>query len=237
MYKIDTKVRYSECGEDGKIRLASIVNCFQDCSSAHSELLGVGMKYLQEKKCAWVLNSWQIIVERYPMVHEEIEISTWPTGFKGVFGPRNFCMKTSEGEMLAYANTLWVYLDLESGRPTKPSEEEKSIYGEEPPLEMNYAPRKISMPKDSVVVDMVSVRKYHIDTNSHMNNSQYVQLACEVLPEEFLVREVRVEYKKSAVYGDELLLKRAIQDHRVVVELCDIDEVPYAVVEFLEEKN
>lgn len=232
MYRIDTKVRYSECGEDGKIKLASIINLFQDASSAQSESLGVGMDYLKSVKRAWVLNSWQIIVERYPKAHEEIEVTTWPTGFRGVFGPRNFCLKTQDGEMLAYAHTLWVYMDIENGMPTKPSEEEKAIYGTEPPLEMEYASRKIKMPEEAKVVDTISVRKYHIDTNNHMNNCQYVQMAVEVLPEDFQTKQVRVEYKKSAVYGDKIVIKMAEEEERIVVELCDEYEVPYAVVEF-----
>ena len=232
MYKIDTKVRYSECGEDGKISLASIINLFQDSSSAHSESLGVGIEYLKEKKRAWILNSWQIVIERYPKVHEEIEVTTWPTGFRGVFGPRNFCMKTQEGEMLAYAHTLWVYMDIENGMPTKPSEEEKAIYGTESPLEMEYASRKIKLPEEAKLVDTISVRKYHIDTNKHVNNCQYVQMAMEVLPEDFRAKQVRVEYKKSAVYGDKIVIKMAEDEERIVVELCDEYEVPYAVVEF-----
>lgn len=232
MYRIDTKVRYSECGEDGKIKLASIINLFQDASSAQSESLGVGMDYLKSVKRAWVLNSWQIIVERYPKAHEEIEVTTWPTGFRGVFGPRNFCLKTQDGEMLAYAHTLWVYMDIENGMPAKPSEEEKAIYGTEPPLEMEYASRKIKMPEEAKVVDTISVRKYHIDTNNHMNNCQYVQMAVEVLPEDFRTKQVRVEYKKSAVYGEKIVIKMAEEEERIVVELCDEYEVPYAVVEF-----
>ena len=233
MYKINAKVRYSECGEDGNMKLASIINHFQDASSEHSESLGVGMDYLKAKKRAWILNSWQIVIERYPKVYEEIEVTTWPTGFRGVFGPRNFCMKTKDGEMLAYANTLWVYMDVERGMPTKPSEEEKEIYGVEPPLEMEYASRKIKLPEESKVVDTISVRKYHIDTNSHVNNCQYVQMGAEVLPDDYQVGQVRVEYKKSAVYGDKILVKQAQEDERIVVELCDEYEMPYAVVEFV----
>lgn len=232
MYKIDTKVRYSECGEDGKMKLSSMINHFQDSSSEHSESLGVGMDYLKAKKRAWILNSWQIVVERYPKVHEEIEVTTWPTGFKGVFGPRNFCMKTSEGEMLAYANTLWVYMDLEKKMPVKPCEEEKELYGTEPPLEMEYASRKIKLPEEAKEVDTLFVRKYHIDTNSHMNNCHYVQLAMEVLPDEFAARQIRVEYKKSAVYGEKIILKTAMEEERIVVELCDAHGELYAVVEF-----
>ena len=235
MYNIETKVRYSECGENGKMKLSAIVNQFQDSSSEHSESLGVGMDYLKEQKRAWILNSWQIVIERYPKAHEDIVVSTWPTGFRGVFGPRNFCMKTPGGEMLAYANTLWVYLDIEKGMPTKPSEEEKTIYGTEPPLEMEYTSRKIKLPEEAEVVDTVSVRKYHIDTNSHMNNSQYVLLAAEVLPEDFVARQVRVEYKKSAVYGDKIVIKMAEEETRIVVELSDEENNTYALVEFMGE--
>lgn len=235
MYNIETKVRYSECGENGKMKLSAIVNQFQDSSSEHSESLGVGMDYLKEQKRAWILNSWQIVIERYPKAHEDIVVSTWPTGFRGVFGPRNFCMKTPGGEMLAYANTLWVYLDIEKGMPTKPSEEEKTIYGTEPPLSMEYTSRKIKLPEEAEVVDTVSVRKYHIDTNSHMNNSQYVLLAAEVLPEDFVARQVRVEYKKSAVYGDKIVIKMAEEETRIVVELSDENNVTYALVEFMGE--
>ena len=199
MYKIDTKVRYSECGEDGKMKLSSIINQFQDSSCEHSELLGVGTEYLKEKKRAWILNSWQIVVERYPKAHEDIEITTWPTGFKGVFGP---------------------------------SEEEKELYGTEPPLEMEYASRKIKLLEEAKEVDTFFVRKYHIDTNSHMNNCHYVKMAVEVLPEEFVAKQIRVEYKKSAVYGEKIIIKTATEKERTVVELCDEYGEQYAVVEF-----
>lgn len=236
MYKIETKVRYSECGENGNMKLSSLVNQFQDSSSEHSESLGVGMGYLKEQRRAWILNSWQIVIERYPKAHEDIVVTTWPTGFRGVFGPRNFCMKTPDGEMLAYANTLWVYMDIDKGMPTKPSEEEKNIYGTEPPLSMEYASRKIKLPEASEVVDTVLVRKYHIDTNSHMNNSQYILLAAEVLPDAFVAKQVRVEYKKSAVYGDKIVIKMAEEENRIVVELCDEVGATYAIVEFMGDK-
>ena len=53
------------------------------------------------------------------------------------------------------------------------------------------------------------VRKYHIDTNEHVNNCQYVQMALEVLPRDILVSQVRVDYKKSAVLGDKIFPETA----------------------------
>lgn len=107
----------------------------------------------------------------------------------------------------------------------------------EPALEMEYAPRKIKLSEKAILVDTFPVRKYHIDTNNHVNNCQYVQMAMEVLREDMRIRQVRVEYKKSAVYGDVILPKIAEETSRTVVELCDMEERPYAVVEFVGEKK
>ena len=61
-------------------------------------------------------------------------------------------------------------------------------------------------------------------------------MALEVLEEEIPVRQLRVEYKKSAVYGSEILPKVALEAERTVVELCDLNGKPYAVVELTGEK-
>ena len=76
------------------------------------------------------------------------------------------------------------------------------------------------------------VRKYHIDTNEHVNNCQYVQMALEAVEKELNVHQVRVEYKRSAVYNDSILPRVAEEDNRTVVELCDPEGHIYAVVEF-----
>ena len=121
MYTIRNNIRYSECGEDNKLKIPALINYFQDCTTENSEKIGAGFTYLKEKKRAWILNAWEIEIFRRPEVGESVEISTWATGFKGVFGPRDFQMKTGEGKLLAVAKSLWVYLDTESGRPTKPT--------------------------------------------------------------------------------------------------------------------
>ena len=90
MYEMKGRIRYSECGTDNKLTLAGLINYFQDATSEHSQLLGVGAEYMKERKKAWVLNSWQVEVNRYPTCSEEVVVETWPTDFKGILGPRDF---------------------------------------------------------------------------------------------------------------------------------------------------
>ena len=231
-YTIESRIRFSEIDHTEQITLPGIVNYFQDCSIFQSEDIGFGIEYLKGQKRAWVLSSWQVVADRYPRLGEKIRVSTWASGFKGMLGSRNFCMEDETGMRVAYANSLWVYMDVEKGRPARPDRREIELYGTEEPLPMEYAPRKIELPGNLEDGEPFPVRKYHIDTNEHVNNCQYVQMAQEALKEPMDVRKLRVEYKKSAVYGDIIYPRTAYEEDRAVVELCDGAGKAYAVVEF-----
>ena len=235
MYKTEGPVRYSECGPDNQMKLSACINYFQDCTTENSETIGVGHDYLVAKKRAWILNSWNVEFYRRPEAGEHIEVGTWATGFRGVFGPRDFVMKTKEGEVLVQAASLWVYVDTETGRPVKPTEEDISVYEVGEPILAEPISRKINRPIDTVKVDTFPVHKYHIDTNKHVNNSKYVEIACEALPDGFEVKKMRVEYKKAAVLGDTIVLKKVVTEEKIIAELCDGEDNIFAIVEFIGE--
>lgn len=230
-YEFEGRVRYSEIDHRGTMALPALVNYFQDCSTFHSEAVGLGMERLRQEKKAWMLSYWQIIVRRYPELGEKITTGTFATKFSGLFGNRNFYMQDAEGNQIACANSVWVFMDLVKGRPCRPEPGQIEPYGTGEPLEMPYEDRKIILPEIFSDRDSFPVRKYHIDTNEHVNNCQYIQMALEVLPRDLQIRQVRVDYKKSAVYGDMIFPKVAAESERTVVELCDRGGKPYAVAE------
>lgn len=231
IYEFSGRVRYSEIDHRGTMTLPALINYFQDCSTFHSESLGLGMERLKQEKKAWVLSYWQIIIDRYPKLYEKITTGTFATEFKGLFGNRNFYMKDEEGRRIACANSIWVFMDLEKRRPCRPAEEDIAPYGVNEPLDMPYEDRKISVPEVFEDRESFPVRKYHIDTNEHVNNCQYVQMALEMLPGDISVRQVRVDYKKSAVLGDIIYPGVARDQERIVTELRDENKRPYAVIE------
>ena len=232
MYSFRSRVRYSEVGEDKKLTLYGILNYFQDCSTFQSEMLGVGLARMEQIRKVWVLNAWQIVVERYPELCEEIEIFTWPTEFSGFLGGRNFQMNTADGEILAYANTLWTFLDTETMRPSRVPEDISGAYELEEKLDMEYAPRKIPVPKDMMVHPAFVVQQSHLDTNHHVNNAQYVSIAKDYLPEGFVIGQMRAEYKMSAVLGDTVCPQVKTEDDVCTVALCNESGKIYATVEF-----
>lgn len=232
MYTFESRVRFSEIDHTEKMTLPSLVNYFQDCSIFQSEDIGLGIDNLKRHGKAWILSSWQIVVNRYPEMGERIQTATWATGFDGLYGTRNFQMKDAAGERVAYANSIWVFMDTMKGRPVRPAAEDIEAYGIGEPIDMEYAPRKIKLPKNLEEREGFPVRRYQIDTNEHVNNCQYIQMAVEVMPECERAGQIRVEYKKSAVFGDMIYPKTALEADRKVVELCGADGKPFAVVEF-----
>lgn len=231
MYTFDSRIRYSETDSEGKLTLASLLNYFQDASTFQSEDLGVGITYTDERDLAWVLSSWQIVVERYPRLCEEVVIGTMPYEFKGFLGSRNFVMMTKDGQYLAKANSLWSLLSTKTGRPALPTEEMLTRYPLEEKLPMDYAPRKIAIPEGGTREEVVVVKKHHLDTNHHVNNGQFVSMAMEYLPEDFVIRQMRAEYKMQAFLNEELHPYVVPTEDGYVIALEDVQGKPYSIVE------
>ena len=99
-------------------------------------------------------------------------------------------------------------------------------------MEMDYAPRKIALPKERKPKESFAVQKHHLDTNHHVNNCQYIRMAADFLPEDFAVHQLRVEYKRQAVLGNVMIPEVYMEANKATVVLNAEDQEPYAEVEF-----
>lgn len=237
MYTFESRIRYSETDSEGRLALSSLLNYFQDASTFHSEDLGMGVGYMKQERQVWVLSAWQIVINRFPALGEHVEIGTKPYDFRGFLGSRNFWMKDGEGNYLAKANSLWSLLSMDTGRPIAAAEEMVQRYGMEEPLEMDYAPRKIAIPKEGQEQEAVVVRRQYLDTNHHVNNGQFIHIAMDYLPENFLVGQLRAEYRQQAFLNDVMVPRVSMQDGVYTVVLNDLHGKPYVIVEFTEAAN
>lgn len=235
MYHMKGRIRYSELNENGELTIDGLVNYLQDCCSFQSEDMGLGLDFLQAHKCAWVIFGWHIDILRMPKYKEEIDVQTWPYQFVGFYGYRNFQICDREGNCLVRANSLWVLISTESGRPMKVPEEISSKYQLEKGMEMSPPPRKLRISVGVAAEEKapIKVQHYHLDTNHHVNNGQYVLMAMEYMVPGKSIQTIKVEYKKSAVLGDVVYPRIASMEDCLQVELCDEKSAPYAVVELM----
>lgn len=232
MYSFSSRVRYSEVDRNKKLDLSSIINYFQDCSTFQSEDQHVGISYLTEHSLAWMLSSWQIHVNRFPELGEHITASTWAYHFDSMYGYRNFTLTDSHNEVCAFANSIWILVDLNTGHPCRLSEDLVSAYPLEEQYPMEYVPRKIPLPKEYDEGQPIIVTSSNLDTNNHVNNGQYIKMAEDFLPDDFVIQQMRAEYRISARIGDVIIPRYTLSNTECTVALCHTNNKPYAVVQF-----
>lgn len=231
MYEVNYTVRLSEAGVNKTMTVPAVVNYFQDTSMAHSEYVGLGFDYLNVYKRTWVLSAWQIVFDRFARIGEEVSVKTWATQFKGLMAQRNFTMCDKDDNIIAWANSMWVFMDIENKRPAKPSLEDMDRYQPQPPLDREFAPRNIEASDASVEeAKEVEVKIMDIDTNGHVNNCKYIEIALNTISLT-QCRQIRVEYKRSAVLGDVMCPKIQKEDDRIVITLDNREGCVFAIVE------
>ncbi len=254
MYSFDSRVRYTECDMEGYLTVEALVDYYQDCSTFQTEVGPATMEYLTKDGIAWVVSSWQIVINRLPKLGENITIGTIPYELRGFLGMRNFLMDTDKGERVAVANSIWSLINLEKGTPARVDDAIRETYPLEERLQMDYAPRKIKIPAEveTYNADKKKIGQHHLDTNNHVNNGQHIRIALQAcmqvaenndiadLKELSEVKErlqIRVEYKQQAFLGDEIspVIYRVKDEetgkNMYIVSLNDKENNPYSVVE------
>ncbi|MDG5767868.1 thioesterase [Balneolales bacterium ANBcel1] len=202
-------IPYFNVGADRKLRITSLMQYLEDMAIRHSEECGIGLDFYEENKVAWVLAKWDIEVLEYPVFNQKITITTEPSSFRSYFGFRRYEVRDADGELLARAATLWIYVDMRRKRPIPVTEEIIKAFGVSPDSKRPIPLKAPEPPETARYETHYPIRLGDIDTNRHVNNIRYVEWALETLPPDFSegkrVTRVMVDYRKELVYGEEVL--------------------------------
>lgn len=234
MYEMKRRVTYSQVGSNLLVDAAMLTYFFQDCTLFHSDSIGKGIVNLENNQKAWFLSSWQIEIDRYPRYGETITVKTWPHEFKGLYGYRNFEILDEQGCSLVKANSIWIFMDVSTLRPVKATQEDIQGYDMSPALDMEYAPRKISILEDADTIkrmDAIPVKKQFIDSNFHVNNGRYVEEAMEYFEDTSMIIKLRVDYRKAATLQDHLYPVVYQKDNCIQVAFEDANQHIFVIVE------
>lgn len=233
MFETENTVSYSNVDYRAKLNLLSIVNFFQDCSTLESELINRGVEDLHKENLVWVLSSWQLEVNRYPVIGEKITVGTFPYEYKGFFGKRQYYMKDEAGNIVALADTLWVLLKYEDNTPMKITDDviKGYVLGERIPMEERKK-GKILIPEDMEEKSKVKAAYHHIDANMHVNNGRYIEMMLDELEVKDYSR-VRIEYRKMARLGEILTPCVGINGEKTVATIKNEDGENCVVMELL----
>ena len=236
MYEFSSRVRYSEIGPDMEMNPIDLVARMQDCCVFHSMSIGRGPKVWLSEKKSWMITAWHVRIFRLPRLGERITTRTWAYRFTRCTGERNFTVRDENGGLCADANSRWVYFDLEAKVPTLVPPEESEAFGTEKGLDFSDASKRIALPKEGLVPkEPFPVSARDIDTNHHVNNLRYIEMAKAYVPEDTdsRLKELRVEYLRQCRLGDVLTPRIAAEDNAYYISLDNCAGEPCAIVEFM----
>lgn len=234
MFSYNTNVRYSEVDCNKKMTIPAIINYLQDTCVFHSEEVGAGLDYVEKVERVWMLGAWRIEFLKDIDFLDEIKLSTWPYAFKAFMGYRNLTIERN-GEMCVRADSAWMLYSIKDKRLVKAQEADIEYYPCEPALEMEKVNRKLNAPDNMGKKQSIVVTNSFIDTNGHVNNGKYIQIAIDAIDNVNFGSRISVleaEYKKQAMLNDIIIPYTAVSEREVFVSLKAEDDSVFANIKF-----
>ncbi|MBT3175643.1 MAG: hypothetical protein HOG03_05415 [Desulfobacula sp.] len=169
------KINFFDIDHEFKLRIQSAARFFQEMAVLHSTKIGAGPDVLFEKGVVWLLNRLEIEFFRYPMLDEDIKLTTWSRGFKGYKGFREYHIHSSVGD-IARGSGVWLFFDTKRKRISKVPAQISRLYAVE---KEKWFEKEINDWQTCGIINPekqieISLRYSDFDVNGHVNNTIYL---------------------------------------------------------------
>jgi acyl-CoA thioester hydrolase len=105
---------------NGHVNNLAYLQWMQDGAIRHSTAQGWPLERYQATGAGWVVRSHFIEYLLPAFAGQSLTLLTWVTGFRQRSSPRRYLFwRASDRQVVARAETLWVYVDAVSGRPAR----------------------------------------------------------------------------------------------------------------------
>ena len=198
----------AQCNAQRELAPAMLVQQIIEVSTEHADAIGVGFKNLAADGNLWVLSRIAIEMKRYPKLLENYSLSTWVESYNRHFSERNFEIRGSGGEIIGYARTIWVAINMKTRRPANLSGFDflaDVVSDKVCPIARQDKIRPAETPQ---MCHSYTFQVSDIDVNRHVNSSRYVELIINQMDLEtydnFFVARFEIEYRRESHFGDEV---------------------------------
>ena len=223
MYKEKIKITSVDVDGNLNLKMPSIFKFFQQVSSNHSEILGVGKKDTIDKNMCWVITRFKVVVYEYPKLNDEIVVSTHPGETMKFLFPRYYQIYSKKGKLLVSACAIWLILNQETRRVVaKPFG--NNVFKAERSKDDIAVPESINL--DGFELNEVEkrlVRYNDTDLNGHLNNTKYVVYILDVFDRDFHnsheLKEIQINYEKEIREKQTVTLLKSDKDNKEPVQI------------------
>ena len=210
-----TRILSCYCDMTGNCRLSNLLKIIQEIGARDIANRGFGKDKIFDQGMRWVISRIATKVNRIPAYDEEIEIVTFPEPPKWFFLPRFTSVLDMNGNVLLECETIWAVIDFKTRKPVLPSQINLDIeYKDECEKTLGVDSKIVPLETDKTLDRKVLFTD--CDINQHMNNTVYVEWACDLLGSEYLkskkLVDWRMAYHTEAKEGETLTMNYALKD-------------------------
>lgn len=202
----------------GKLGLYHLLNLLQDVASQHGDLLGFGYEDMVRMQTFWVLTRQKVVMRKWPVLGDSVEIKTWIRFGEGALAYRDFSIHLN-GEQIGESCTGWITLNSETRRPTIIDRSSLRLLVEELPS-VGIETEKIPRYKKDDLEDMIrfNVRNSDIDFNMHVNNTKYAQWVLDSIPlasqGQFDLLSYEINFIAETMLHDIIVIQKSPRDYQ-----------------------
>ena len=204
VYITKEKVIVEDIGKDFKMNNRSFLRILQEAANRASTAVGHGIADIEKNKTTLVLLYWRIKILKRAKYNDELTIKTWASFNKKIYSIRSFEIYL-EDELIAFADSKWVFVDATTHSILKIPDEIMQTYGqvEDRVFEEEFKD-KFKLPDNLTEKLSYETMKRDLDVNHHVNNIAYLDIASEILSDDLLqdATEIAVVYKKEITCKD-----------------------------------
>lgn len=228
MFEASYSIPYAGIGPDGRMKLPVLLDALQDMADRDARRMSMTVSDLLPRGISWVLRLYSLSVERYPEFGSDFTVKTWHGPVRNLHSVRSFTVWDEKGPV-ASADTSWILIDLERGRPLRLDRHSTPLYVEESfPIEEEFAP--LPAPEEWEEERFFSVRRWDLDMNNHVNNAVYFSWAAETVPEERAAKATLVgaeaEYLRPTEGRGDVRVRTALVEDSDLARYCHSIEGP-----------
>lgn len=192
----------------GRMKPGALLRYAQQIATDQGNRIGLDREFYRKNHLAYLLAKQSLEFTRIPLVDENLTYTTVPERSRRACNKRLTLVTDEQGREVACVDSRWILVDTDTRRIVRrPPASLDGFWNESVDRELSQR-----IPK-AEALQSAGLRRadYSLcDLNGHLNNTCYVDLACDLLPQSQVaaqgVRRVAIVYHREVPFGEYLEL-------------------------------
>lgn len=200
-----------------------LLKIFQEMACSHASIFGYGLNDIPNTHLTWLVLGWKFKIIKRPVYTQKILVKTWPRKSVKSIYYRDFELFSESGEKLCVATSKWVLVNTDTHALVSQNEDIFKKFAPNPVTVLSDEIKKIPVPDTFQNSVEYKILRRDIDTNDHVNNTIYLSLAYECLPEEVYKKLdfnlIEIVYKHECILNDTVLINYSATKNGFIVAI------------------